>query len=187
MKSVKDKRRKQGLELLKTLKNDPNKKGELEVNIFNQLFETRVWQETKIIAITMSLPFEFNTGPIIEEAWRTGKKCYVPKVLNNHEMAFIPITPDTEYEKGVFGIEEPIGEPISGFSKEALMIVPGLIFNRQGYRIGQGGGYYDRYLSKYEGKTLSLVFPQQLSEDWSPEVFDRPVDYIITKEKVIEV
>lgn len=184
---MKHKIRKQGLEGLKSLQDNPKKKVELEMDIVSQLFEMRVWQEADVIALTMSLPFEFNTRPIIEEAWRIGKKCYVPKVLNNHEMAFIQIRPDTEYKKGVFGIEEPIGEHISRFSEETLMIVPGLIFNRQGYRIGQGGGYYDRYLSTYKGKTVSLVFPQQLSEDWFPEAFDQPVDFIITTEKVIEV
>ncbi|RSU02020.1 5-formyltetrahydrofolate cyclo-ligase [Vagococcus fessus] len=187
VKIVKDKMRKRGLELLKNLRNDPKKKVELESKILSQLFETRIWQGTEVIAITMSLPFEFNTKPIIEEAWKTGKKCYVPKVLANNQMTFIQITPDTRYEKGVFGIKEPIGDSISSFSKTALMIVPGLIFNREGYRIGQGGGYYDRYLSNYKGITASLVFPQQLSDDWTPEKFDQPVDYIITTEKVIEV
>jgi 5-formyltetrahydrofolate cyclo-ligase len=61
-----------------------------------------------------------------------------------------------------------------------LLIVPGLAFSKKGYRIGFGGGYYDRFLSAFDGKTVSLVFGEQFNDQWTPDVFDIPIDKIYT-------
>ena len=61
-----------------------------------------------------------------------------------------------------------------------LIVVPGLLFSSRGFRIGFGGGFYDRYLADYQGETCSLVFSEQLYDDWEVEDFDIPVQKIYT-------
>ena len=62
-----------------------------------------------------------------------------------------------------------------------LIVVPGVVFDRQGYRIGFGGGYYDRYLSDFEGKRIALAFDEQVIEAVPRESHDLPVHILITE------
>lgn len=66
-----------------------------------------------------------------------------------------------------------------------MQIVPGVVFSDEGYRIGFGGGYYDRYMSDYNGDTLSLAFAEQTGHVVPSEHHDIPVSKIVTEEKVI--
>ena len=65
-----------------------------------------------------------------------------------------------------------------------LLVVPGVIFNDKGYRTGYGGGFYDRFLKGYQGKTVSILFDEQFGEV-IVESHDMPVDYLITPTKNI--
>ena len=62
------------------------------------------------------------------------------------------------------------------------MVVPGVAFTRDGRRLGFGGGYYDRYLANYRGKTISLALPTQVADagEWAREEHDQPVDQVLT-------
>jgi 5-formyltetrahydrofolate cyclo-ligase len=62
-----------------------------------------------------------------------------------------------------------------------LLVVPGLVFDRSGYRIGYGGGYYDRYLAHFKGAAVSLAFNDQIGENLPHEEFDIPVEQVITE------
>ena len=86
----------------------------------------------------------------------------------------------TQYLLSDFGVEEPLVQQQVEKSEINLLIVPGLIFSSQGYRIGFGGGYYDRFLTTFQGQTVSLAFSEQLRDDWQPAEFDIPVKKIIT-------
>lgn len=79
-----------------------------------------------------------------------------------------------------FGVEEPLVFEKVVKDEIDLLIVPGLIFSSEGYRIGFGGGYYDRFLKDFQGPTVSLAFGEQIRDDWQPENFDIPVAKIIT-------
>lgn len=93
-------------------------------------------------------------------------------------MVFHWVDSDTAYYTTKFGVEEPEIEKVASPDELDLLIVPGLVFNRSGYRIGFGGGYYDRYLANYKGKTCSFVFAEQLMEDWQIEEFDQPIQQL---------
>jgi 5-formyltetrahydrofolate cyclo-ligase len=81
------------------------------------------------------------------------------------------------------GLFEPITDETLSVKKNEidLQIVPGLVFSDEGYRIGFGGGYYDRYMSDYNGATLSLAFVTQTSHKIPVEGHDIPVSKIITE------
>ena len=66
-----------------------------------------------------------------------------------------------------------------------LCVVPGRVFNRSGYRIGWGGGYYDRFLASYAGQTLSLAYSVQVLDDIPIEAHDIPVGVIVSERELI--
>lgn len=173
--------------ILKKLKEAPQKQRQaLEIELYQQLFQSTDWQKAKTIAITLSQPFEFNTKPMIEQAWQEQKIVVVPRTEPARQMSFIPIQNFEKLVMTPFGVLEP-SKQLEAYPKEQidLMIVPGVGFKRTGERIGFGGGYYDRYLADFNGVTASLIFQEQLAENWLPENTDIPVKQLfIAKEKL---
>lgn len=159
---------------------------EFTKKISSQLFGLKEWKQAKIIGITVSIPPEVPTLHIIEQAWREGKEVAVPKCNpENKTMIFKKIISFNELESVYSGLLEPIDSTEKVRSEEIqLLIVPGLAFTKDGYRLGFGGGYYDRFLSGYKGSTLSLAFDCQLVDEVPTELHDIPVDKVITKDKV---
>ena len=127
------------------------------------------------------LPYnqEVRTGPIRERAIADGKRVAVPKVYGD-EMKFIYLEDLTQVEKGYSGIPEPIADGPVAEDKTALVLMPGLAFDPQGHRIGYGGGFYDKFLSREpEHPTLALCYEFQMVEKLETEQFDIPVDEVI--------
>ena len=140
------------------------------------------------IGITISRYPEVDTRSLIEAAWKAGKRIAVPKCINpTREMDFRLITTYDNLETVYMDLLEPNIDQTTPISKNEidLQIVPGVVFSDEGYRIGFGGGYYDRYLSTNKGDALSLAFSSQTSHVVPVESHDVPVSKIITEEKVI--
>lgn len=155
-----------------------------------RLFKTEVWRDSITIAITISRTPEVDTYPIIREAWKTGKEIVVPKChKHTRTMTFHSIQSFEQLETVFFGLLEPIVSQTVEVhkSKIDLVIVPGLGYTTKGYRIGFGGGYYDRFLSDYEGNTISLAFPEQIRPSLPLEPHDIPVNMLITPEEAISI
>lgn len=155
--------------------------------IANTLYETTWWRKATVIALTISRDREVSTIPIIERAWSSGKEVVIPKCdPYNHTMKFYRITSFSQLETVYFGLKEPIVEQTTYYKPEEidLMIVPGVVFSRSGYRIGYGGGYYDRYLADFQGMKISLAFTVQLQKEVPFEPHDVPVEAIITNEGI---
>ncbi|WEV60618.1 5-formyltetrahydrofolate cyclo-ligase [Streptococcaceae bacterium ESL0729] len=126
------------------------------------------------IGLFMSMPFEFDTSYLIKELRARGKDIFIPRVMGPGKMAFFPYEPD-KLIRSKFGILEP---RVSQEGVPDLLLVPGLVFDGEsGYRIGYGGGFYDRYLSHFKGSTLSLAFDFQ-RDKIQAEVYDERVDEI---------
>ncbi len=112
------------------------------------------------IAVTISRGLEIPTRPVIEQAWEEGKQVCIPKCdPDTKKMQFRTYQTDDQLETVYAGLLEPVIEKTKEVkpSQIDLMIVPGVCFDTDGFRIGFGGGYYDRYLSDYKGKTVSLL------------------------------
>lgn len=153
-------------------------------NISEILFSSDSWKQARTIAITISRGREVNTLPIIEQAWNEGKQVVVPKCYPNEKrMEFRIIQSLHELEVVYFGLQEPVIEKTVPWQKDEidLIIVPGIVFDENGYRIGYGGGYYDRFLEDYKNRTISLAFSLQLMPFVPREDHDIPVHYIITE------
>lgn len=161
----------------------------VEKAMHNSLFESSLWKEARRIGVTLSTEKEWDTEAIIEQAWSEGKEVCVPKSIHkSRELHFYAITSFDQVEKGYFNLTEPISEKTSRVDKEAidLLLVPGLLFTKSGYRIGFGGGFFDRFLSEFHQPTVSLVHTNQLVESFPIEPHDVPVDYIVTEDELFE-
>jgi 5-formyltetrahydrofolate cyclo-ligase len=167
--------REQGQTRLKQL--NPQIKQRKEQIIQSLLFASKEWGEAESVGLIRSLPFEFDTQPIFARGFLENKRLAVPVAVEK-QLCFYQVTPQTEYQLSSFGVEEPLSQ--MKITDLDLLIVPGLIFSPKGYRIGFGGGYYDRFLADFSGKTLSLAFAEQFDDRWQPDSFDIPVQKIIT-------
>ena len=122
---------------------------------------------------------EVRTLPILEQALRDGKRVAVPKCYGD-EMRFIWLTDLTATEKNPMGIPEPVDDIPVADDETALVLMPGVAFDREGHRIGYGGGYYDKFLAR-EGNhpTLALCYDFQVLDHLETDEFDIPVDRVL--------
>ena len=147
----------------------------------DQFLKHPFYQEAKVIATYLSFPHEFQTQELIEQALKDGKRVLIPKTYPKGRMDFVVYDPQ-QLVKTSFGLLEPQGNlEVVDASQIDLIHVPGLVFTTEGYRIGYGGGYYDRYLKHFPGHTLSTVYPCQI-RDFSPENHDIPVQEVLIDE-----
>ncbi|MFO8068488.1 MAG: 5-formyltetrahydrofolate cyclo-ligase [Alkalibacterium sp.] len=159
-----------------------------EKAIHEHLFESSLWKQAHSIGITLSTKKEWDTKTIIERAWIEGKKVCIPKAIHQtRALHFYEITSFLQVERGYFDLLEPVVSETERIDKALidLMIVPGLIFTRSGYRIGFGGGFYDRFLEDYENTTVSLLHTNQLVDSFPIESHDIPVQYLVTEKGLI--
>ena len=148
--------------------------------ILGQLL-TRTELYRQASAIYGYLPYnqEVRTTQMLELAMREGKRVAVPKVYGD-EMRFIWIGEDSRIEKGYSGIPEPVEDGPVADDPHALILMPGLAFDRQGHRIGYGGGFYDKFLEREpEHPTLALCYDFQMLEYLETEAYDKPVDLVL--------
>ena len=160
----------------------------LSNKIAKNVYVLEEWENAKVIGLTISGKSEVDTYNLINRAWEENKRVVVPKCYSAEKtMTFREITSFEQLEIVYYGLREPIVNETREVKQHEidLLFVPGVCFTKAGYRLGHGGGYYDRYLATFKGKTISLVFPIQLIEDIPIEPFDIPVQKIITSEHVI--
>lgn len=159
-------------------------KKRIEQKLYEHLFQSAIWKNASTIGITISRGFEWDTRPVIEEGWKQGKTIAVPKCYpDEKKLVFYRLHSFNELETVYYNLLEPKPEEQNRLDENQidLIIVPGVVFNQNGYRIGFGGGYYDRFLSNYKGNTVSLISEQQLVEELPIEKHDIPVQHLITE------
>ncbi|MBD5807164.1 5-formyltetrahydrofolate cyclo-ligase [Limosilactobacillus walteri] len=152
-----------------------------ERQLASLLYDQSEWINAKTIATTLSQSFEIDTAPIILHARHKGQQIVVPRTLPNHQMEFVELNEDTDFDETSFGILEPHEGKVYSPDEIDLMVVPGVAFTASGHRIGFGGGYYDRYLQHYNGPTISMALTTQLANEneWSPDEFDQHIDKVL--------
>ena len=106
------------------------------------------------------------------------KNFYLPKVYND-EILVCPYSKDDSLEVSQFNIKEPCSNPVNAELLE-LAIVPALVVDKKGYRLGYGGGFYDRFLSKFPIKTIVPISHELIVEKLPVEKFDIKIDVVIT-------
>ncbi len=159
-------------------------KQRLDDSIFCRLTALYQYQKTDTLLTYVSKAEEPDTLQLISKAFRDGKKVAVPKCLDDSgKMAFYYITDLHQLEKSSFGVMEPKPAECREFIGDgsgSLCIVPGMAFDSSGYRLGYGKGYYDRFLSGYQGFTVGVCYSECVKWSLPKGRFDKPVKILVT-------
>ncbi|WP_202708432.1 5-formyltetrahydrofolate cyclo-ligase [Sporosalibacterium faouarense] len=170
-------------------------KDELELKsekIKKLLLSSKFYQNPQSIMVYIDFRNEVKTEGIIKESLKVDKDIILPiSIVETRELLLSKLMDyDKELSPGSYGILEPKQEFIREVKHDVidLVLVPGVAFDRRGYRIGYGGGYYDRFLSKLDKSVpkVALAFNVQMVDYAYEDDHDIPVDYIITENEIIE-
>lgn len=178
MKAIKTDLRRQFLNKRESLSVDQAK--QWSSSICAHILESHFYQSADTILAYMPIRNEVDIRGILERSLKDKKALFLPKVQGK-EMRFYQVKDLQMLHPGAYGILEPEERNPLDVSK-GLMLVPGVAFSKNGFRIGYGGGFYDRYLcEKNQIVTVGVCYEQQLCSQLTPEVFDQPVDELVTE------
>lgn len=152
-------------------------------SIAERFFDSEYYKKCDELLVYVSFDIEVGTLDIIKRALNE-KTVYCPRcVAGTNIMEFYRIVSFDDLSPGSYGILEPCcdDDPVESFGDNALCIVPGLSFDKNGYRLGFGKGYYDRFLSGFDGVSVGLCYENCLSEGLPTDKFDICVDHLITE------
>lgn len=164
-----------------------NEKVALDTAIFNNLRSVLEYENAKTVLCYMSTPSEVDTKGIISSLFEQNKTVAVPRCIDNtRDMNFYIISSFEETYKRTFGVFEPDKDKCQRLRdfRNAVCILPGLGFDKEGYRLGYGKGYYDRFLSSFKGIKIGIVYEKCLFEKLMHGFFDVPTDIVVTEKQV---
>ncbi|MGI6468160.1 MAG: 5-formyltetrahydrofolate cyclo-ligase [Syntrophomonadaceae bacterium] len=149
--------------------------------IGRKLMELKPLYDAQIVMGYMSIRNEVDLKPVFAELRKKGKTLALPRVEGG-EIHPIPCSDPGAMKLSRFGILEPAGPPVEPEKIDAVL-VPGLAFDYQGYRIGYGRGYYDRFLPRLrkDAFTCGVCYEFQVVVSVFPHEQDCPVKWIVTE------
>ena len=176
----KARRRSEALRLLGEL--SPGRRAAASARITRWVLESPAWTRARTLHTYVgSLPGEIDTHALIGAARAQGKRVLVPVVAGRREsLRHAEIDSPGELSRGPLGLLQPRSprfvEPAAD-----LVLVPGLLFDRRGGRIGRGGGYYDRFLAGLAGgERIGLIYDELFVDRVPTEDHDVAVDAVAT-------
>ncbi len=165
----------------------PAVKEQKDEEIFKKVLSLKEYREASLLLTFVSTPIEVDTHRLIAEALDEGKAVAVPRCIDGTSlMEFYRITSFEDLEPRTFSVLEPVPakcKKLTDFSG-AFCIVPGLGFDMQGFRLGYGKGYYDRFLAGFPGTTAGVCYNACMQNRLPHGRYDRPVDILITEKYV---
>ena len=163
----------------------PEEKKRIDREITARLLQLDCFLRAERVFLYVSTPEEISTREILDACWQSGKIACVPKCLPGHRMSARQISSVADLTEQTYGISEP-GAHCPEIAPEHidLCIVPALACDRLGYRIGYGGGFYDRFLCQTHSETAALCASARFLDRLPTERFDIPCRTIITENEV---
>ncbi len=151
--------------------------------IRKNLRELDLYKKAKSVFVFISYRSEVDTKGIIEDILADGKKLLVPLVKGS-QMIAVEVKGIDDLGPNKMGILEPkSGEEVIDVD---LTITPGLAFDKAGYRLGYGGGYYDKFFAKVDTIRMGIGYYDQFVESLVHEDYDKPLEYLLTDRGLIE-
>ena len=159
------------------------------LRIYRRLIDMPAYQLALRIACYMSIKNEVDTRMVIQNAIGSGKQVGVPVTRKDGDMYFQAIAGLSDLRPVHYGLREPVADPQKMLLPHTvdLILVPGIAFDRRGYRIGLGGGYYDRFLARTEAVRIGLSYDFQIIDRVPAESHDEKMDLIITEDEIIKI
>ena len=171
---MKQKLRKKYLSIRKNIK-DRNNKDKL---IYNKVINDNDINKYDLILIYVSYNYEVDTIRLINY-YLDKKKVAVPRI-DNGIMNFYYIDSLDELRKGYFDILEPVSNNIVNDYSNSVCITPGICFDKLGYRVGYGKGFYDRFFSKHNVYKVGLCYKECMANKIDTGEYDIAVDKVIS-------
>lgn len=130
---------------------------------------------------------EIDTTPLLTDALAAGKRLCVPLCVEKGMMELRQITDLSQLISGSYGIQEPPADaPLVSIDDVDLSIIPCLTCDHGGKRLGQGGGYYDRFLSSYRAAAVMVCRERLIREELPVEPHDMPIPLVVTENGLYE-
>jgi len=192
IKIQKDKLRKSYIEKRKQIPHD--EKLALDARLCERFMSLVTYRYADTVLLYAPKGSEIDVMPIAVNALESGRSVAFPRCKDTedgiHHMDFHIVTSLDQLEPGAYGIREPmetlpIYEP--GTSDKAVIIVPALAYDRFGYRLGYGGGYYDRFLSAFKGTRVGFAYSRFICPRLPKSRYDLPVDVLVTERRVTAI
>ncbi len=144
------------------------------------------FQQAGTLALYSPIRHEVATDQLFSSALTAGKQIYYPRVCGDN-LEFCRVFSGDDLVAGAFGVAEPIGEATIAVADLDLVVVPGVAFSYDGFRLGYGRGFYDRQLAGRPATTIAagLCFDFQLVSQLPIEEHDQQLDYVVTETKSI--
>ncbi|KMT23093.1 5-formyltetrahydrofolate cyclo-ligase [Clostridium cylindrosporum] len=159
----------------------------LSALINSYIMEWDKYKEAKAIMSYYSFRNEVLTDELINHSFDEGKTVVLPKSIKEGSKILPCIIKSlSELKKENYGIMEPPTDNLLDRDELDIVFVPGVGFDKRGFRIGYGAGYYDRFLNDYKGIKVGVCFELQMVEYAYNDEHDIAMDYIITEKGIIK-
>ena len=168
----------------------PEGKQTLDRKIKNRLLNMWALRQVDTVLCYVSTDIEVDTRELINALLQMGKRVAVPRCEDGKaEMNFYYIDSLESLSAGSFGVDEPDPQKcvMVGKTEGTVCIVPAFMFDKSGYRLGYGKGYYDRYLSGYKGSTIGICYGDNIVDELYHGKYDRTVQLVVTEKEIITV
>ncbi len=166
----------------------PDIKNSLDKKITEKFLSLEEYTSCKALFAFVSSDIEVDTIEIIKRALADGKQVAVPKCTDKTgHMEFYCINSLDDLKEGYFSLLEPDTDICKKAEDyDGLCIVPGLCFDYQGFRIGFGKGYYDRFLQNFKGTTVGICYSKCVEKELPRGAYDKSVDIVVTDKYIIQ-
>lgn len=157
-----------------------------DYNIQQNILNTEEIKNANTVFCFVSMKDEIETRPVIEALLKAGKRVGVPKCIKGNNLRVYEIKSFSDLKKGFFGIEEPLETCIEIFPEQIdAAIIPCTSCDKNGNRLGKGGGYYDRYLSDTKFHKIVICRSNLMFDEIAVDEFDVAMDLIVNEEEII--
>ena len=171
-------------EKLKELR--PEERRESDEALFRALFRLEAFRQAESLFLFCGVGTEPETLSRFDSLLVQGKLICLPRCLSGGEMELRRYKGRQWLKENRWGIPEPDERcPVIRPEQVEFALVPALCYDREGYRLGHGGGYYDRFLARYSGPSAGFCRERVLMEHLPREAHDRQVDVVLTENRAI--
>ncbi len=163
-----------------------SEKQRMDFKIENKLLTLWKLRDVTTVLAYCSKPLEVDTSLLIKKLFALNKTVAVPRcVPGTRDMEFYVINSFDDLEEGAFGVMEPNPEKCTLLKdySSSVCVVPALLFDKEGFRLGYGKGYYDRFLSGYSGVCIGITYSACVRDELPHGKFDKKVDIIVTEKE----
>lgn len=151
-------------------------------NLASEHFTTAdIYKSADTIMLYMPIGSEADTSAIMNQAFADGKRIVLPVTSAEGEITPVYATSDTSFAKGNFSIPEPTEREVASVEDIDVVIIPGIVFDRAGRRVGYGKGCYDRFLPRTNALKIGYCFEDFICDKIPSDITDIPMDFLLTE------